>query len=244
MFDDALNPQGGVPKDKKPRFPMRVPKGLESMWVTLYKLQLREIYDISSVELLNIFFESDEIFSTWIHQQRYDEFEEPPMSSLTFEDFLSNDFIRIHRIENEFRQMARLWPKLFEISYEILDVDKFKKLSLAQNFSFLFTNTGNELMPKNEVCIRITPLEILYNPVFINLPSKNPYMTFGEVERVDVTVTVKKPRIHEPEDIKYMVSRTNEEDTLLLSEHMQNCEIHESESEKDNVQLLDASTHE
>ena len=67
-------------------------------------------------------------------------------------------------------------------------------------------------------------------------------MTFGEVERVDIAATVKKPCVNELEDINYMISRTTEEDTLLLSDYMQNYEI--NESEKDDAKVLDEFTPE
>ena len=131
-----------------------------------------EIWEISSLDLVDMFYAEPSLLRAWIylpiseHQKQH--------SNMTIEDVLGSvegEQVKIHRIENIFKQMKILWPRLFRLSYRVKDVNDFRNLEMMTvKWEHLYTATGREKLPEKELYLSIHVLRVLYDPVYIDLP--------------------------------------------------------------------------
>ena len=93
------------------------------------------------------------------------------MTEQEYGEFLQNDFVRIHRIEKVFKQMALLWPGLFQLSYHAKGPMDFRRMQMAVIWTHLSRYTGREKMPGKEIYLTLRICDELREPCYIDLPS-------------------------------------------------------------------------
>ena len=104
------------------------------------------------------------------------------MTKQEYKEFRKNGLVKIHHIEKVFKQMALLWPGLFQLSYHVKGPMDFRRMQMAVLWPHLSSYTGREKVPGKEIYLTLHMYDELPEPCYIDLPSPHLCEQFGEVK--------------------------------------------------------------